>query len=218
MDDAAEKIKRAPYLAALAPILNSAALQQVTADPSQDDYTHYRDATFSNTDGILKRYKNFNNPQGNSKVNDGSIFSSAATLYPDAEDLNKDNTMNESEEYFQYIVDIKPQTDPSMQIGINYIVEKKVVPVKLVNGNTRNETWYQFRIPIGNYNKKIGNIPDFKSIRFIRMFLTDFSDSVVMRFGKLELTRNIWRRFQNKIDSSGIYSPISTNVSLMWGQ
>ncbi len=217
LDDAGEKTKRAPYLAALAPILNGTALQLVTADPSQDDYTHYRDAGYTNSDGILKRYKNFNNPQGNSKVNDGSIFSSAATLYPDAEDLNKDNTMNESEEYFQYIVDIKPQTDPTMQIGVNYIVDKKVVPVKLVNGNTRNETWYQFRIPIGDYNKKIGNIPDFKSIRFIRMFLTNFSDSVVMRFGKLELTRNIWRRFQNKIDSSGIYSPISTSVDFNVG-
>ena len=217
LDDAGEKIKRAPYLAALGPILNSTALQQVTADPSQDDYTHYRDASFTPNDGILKRYKNFNNPQGNSKVNDGSIFSSAATLYPDAEDLNKDNTMNESEEYFQYIVDVKPQTDPTMQIGVNYIVDKKVVGVKLVNGNTRNETWYQFRIPIGSYNRKIGNIPDFKSIRFIRIFLTDFSDSMVMRFGKLELTRNIWRRFQNKIDSSGIYSPISTNVDFNVG-
>ena len=217
LDDAGEKSKRAPYLAALAPILNTAALQQVTADPSLDDYIHYRDAGFTNKDGILKRYKNFNNPQGNSKVNDGSIFSSAATLYPDAEDLNKDNTMNESEEYFQYIVDIKPQTNPAMQIGVNYIVDKKVVPVKLVNGNTRNETWYQFRIPIGDYNKKIGNIPDFKSIRFIRMYLTNFSDSVVMRFGKLELTRNIWRRFKNKIDSSGIYSPISTNVDFNVG-
>ena len=217
LDDAAEKIKRAPYLASLGPILNSTALQQVTADPSQDDYVHYRDAAFTNTDGILKRYKNFNNPQGNSKVNDGSAFSSAATLYPDAEDLNRDNTMNESEEYFQYIVDIKPQTDPNMQIGVNYIVDKKVVGIKLVNGTTRNETWYQFRIPIGAYNRKIGNIPDFKSIRFIRMFLTDFSDSVVMRFGKLELTRNIWRKFQNKIDSSGIYSPISTNVDFNVG-
>ena len=217
LDNAGEKRKRASYLAALAPILNNTALQQVTADPSLDDYTHYRDASFTNSDGILKRYKNFNNPQGNSKVNDGSIFSSAATLYPDAEDLNKDNTMNESEEYFQYIVDIKPKTDPAMQIGVNYIVDKKVVPVKLVNGNTRNETWYQFRIPIGDYNKKIGNIPDFKSIRFIRMFLTSFSDSVVMRFGKLELTRNIWRRFKNKIDSSGIYSPISTNVDFNVG-
>ncbi len=217
LDDAAEKIKRAPYLAALGPVLNSAALQQVTADPSQDDYVHYRDAAFTGNDGILKRYKNFNNPQGNSKVNDGSVFSSAATLYPDAEDLNKDNTMNESEEYFQYIVDIKPQTDPTMQIGVNYIVDKKVVGIKLVNGNTRNETWYQFRIPIGSYDRKIGNIPDFKSIRFMRMFLTNFSDSVVMRFGELQLTRNIWRRFQNKIDSSGIYSPVTSNVDFNVG-
>ena len=217
LDDAGERLKRAPYLAALGPILNSAALQEATADPSSDDYTHYRDSKFTNTDGILKRYKNFNNPQGNSKVNDGSVYSSAATLYPDAEDLNKDNSMNESEEYFQYIVDIKPQTDPTMQIGVNYIVDKKVVAVKLVNGNTRSETWYQFRIPIASYNKKIGNIPDFKSIRFMRMFLTNFTDSVVMRFGKLELTRNLWRTFKNKIDSTGIYSPIISSTDFNVG-
>ncbi len=36
------------------------------------------------------------------KINDGSEYSSAATLYPDAEDLNRDNTLNETEEYFQY--------------------------------------------------------------------------------------------------------------------
>ena len=217
LDDAGERLKRAPYLASLGPILNSAALKQANADPSSDDYIHYRDASFTGSDGILKRYKNFNNPQGNSKINDGSVYSSAATLYPDAEDLNRDNTMNESEEYFQYIVDIKPQTDPTMQIGTNYIVDKKVVPIKLVNGNTRNETWYQFRIPIASYNKKIGNIPDFKSIRFMRMFLTNFTDSVVMRFGKLELTRNLWRTFKNKIDSSGIYSPVITSTDFNVG-
>jgi cell surface protein SprA len=44
------------------------------------------------------------------------------------------------------------------------------------------------------------------------MFLTDFDQEVVMRFGKLELTRNIWRKFPNKIDSSGIYSPITSNA------
>ena len=217
MGDDAERIKRAPYLSVLSGILSSNVLQQVTADPSLDNYVHYRDAKFTNTDGILKRYKNFNNPQGNSQVNDGSAYSSAATLYPDAEDLNKDNTMNESEEYFQYIVDIKPTTDPTMQIGLNFIVDKKVVPIKLVNGNTRNETWYQFRVPIGSYNHKVGNIPDFKSIRFMRMFLTGFSDSVVMRFGSLQLTRNIWRNFKYKIDSSGIYSPITTDVNFNVG-
>jgi cell surface protein SprA len=213
-NDDSERVKRAPYLAQLQGTVNNAAYQAATKDPSADDYTHYRDAGFTGNDGILKRYKNFNNPEGNSKVNDGSEFSSAATLYPDAEDLNRDNTMNESEEYFQYIVDIKPVNDPTMQIGVNYIVDKKTVNIAgLPDGSTRSETWYQFRIPIGSYNKKIGNIPDFKSIRFMRMYLTDFEDEVVMRFGTLELTRNIWRTFKNKIDSSGIYSPITTDVN-----
>ena len=52
------------------------------------------------------------------------------------------------------------------------------------------EKWYLFRIPIAEYEKKVGNIPDFKSIRFIRMFMTGFEDSVVLRFAKLELVRN----------------------------
>ena len=81
----------------------------------------------------------------------------------------------------------------------------------MVDGTTRNETWYQLRIPIDSYNKKVGNIPDFKSIRFIRMFLTGFQDSVTVRFGTLSLVRNTWRKFQYKFDSSGNYSPTSDN-------
>src|SRR6476469_10689829 len=98
-----------------------------------------------------------------------------------------------------------------MQIGQNYIIDKKIVGVKLADGSTRNETWYQMRVPIHSYDRKVGNIPDFKSIRFIRMFLTGFDDSVVVRFGKLDLVRNTWRKFQYKIDSTGNYSPEVTN-------
>ena len=95
---------------------------------------------------------------------------------------DRDNTLNETEEYFQYIVDIKPNIAPEMSVGTNYIVDKKLVTVNLPTGVQRSETWYQFRIPIGSYNKKIGNIPDFKSIRFIRMFLTGFEDSVCLLY------------------------------------
>ncbi|MES2429645.1 MAG: cell surface protein SprA [Bacteroidota bacterium] len=216
LDDDSERIKRAPYLAQLQGVVsNPAALQKVQEDPSLDDYIHYRDAAFSDNDGILKRYKNFNNPQGNSKVNDGTEFSSAATLYPDAEDLNRDNTLNEVEEYFQYTVDIKPADQ--MVVGDNFIVDKKEVTVKPADGSTRQEIWYQFRIPINAYNDRIGNIPDFKSIRFIRMFLTDFEDSVTLRFGQLQLTRNIWRQFKYKIDTTGNYSPITSSVDFSVG-
>ena len=213
LNDDSERVKMGPYLSNLNGVLSPAALSLAQADPSKDNYVWYRDPKFTENDGIVRRYKDFNNTQGNSQVNDGSVFSSAATLYPDGEDVNRDNTMNETEEYFQYIVNIKPNTNAQMQIGNNFIVDRKEVPINnLPDGTSRIETWYQFRIPIGNYNKRVGNIPDFKSIRFIRMYLTDFDSTVVMRFGKLELTRNIWRRFPFKIDETGNYQPPTTDV------
>jgi cell surface protein SprA len=192
---------------------NSKVYRDALADPSSDNYQYYRgDNLDAENADILARYKRFNNPQGNSPIADNkSQFSSAATLYPDQEDLNRDNTLNETEEYFQYIVDLKPPTDQEMNIGSNYIVDKKVVPVKLVDNSTRNETWYQLRIPIDSYNKKVGNIPDFKSIRFMRMFLTGFEDSVTVRFGSLSLVRNTWRKFEYKLDTTGNYSPATEN-------
>jgi cell surface protein SprA len=212
LNDSAEIAKRrADYLDVLAANFGagSQAYQDALQDPSADNYHYYRgddlDATGT---GILGRYKRFNNPQGNSPIaQNNAQFSSAATLYPDQEDVNRDNTLNETEEYFQYTIDLKPPTAPQMEIGQNFIVDRKTVGVKLADGSTRNETWYQMRIPINSYDNKIGNIPDFKSIRFIRMFLTGFEDSVVVRFGKLDLVRNTWRKFQYKIDSTGIYSP-----------
>ncbi len=211
LNDTAEVSQRAQFLNALANNFgsNSSIYKNALLDPSSDDYKNYRDASFTSTDGILARYKHYNSPEGNSPISNGGVYSTAATMYPDAEDLNKDNTLNETEEYFQYVVDIKPKDAPEMTIGNNFIVDKKEVTVNLVNGTTRTETWYQFRIPIGSYNNRVGKIPDFKSIRFMRMFLTGFEDSVVMRFGALQLTRNVWRKFQYRVDSTGLYAPAS---------
>jgi len=214
LSDTAEANKQAAYLAQLAATVgtSSPAYQAALNDPSSDNYHHYRGDDYDQQGlNILDRYKKFNNPQGNSPIaSASSSYSTAATLYPDAEDLNKDNTLNQTEEYFQYIVDLKPSTDPNMSIGTNYIVDKKVVPVNLVNNTQRNETWYQFRIPLSEYKYKFGSIPDFKSIRFIRMYLTDFQDSVVLRFGELQLTRNVWRKWKYKIDTTGVYNQITT--------
>jgi cell surface protein SprA len=218
LSDTAEQRKFAPYINSLAVFgTSSPVYQQAQQDPSGDNFKAYRDESFDQGTpaGILERYKNINNPHGNSPVaGSNTRFVNAFTQYPDAEELNRDNTMNESEEYFQYKVDIKP----NMAVGSNYITDKRVVQVNLANNTSRPETWYLFRIPVAEYQQKIGNIPDFKSIRFIRMFATGFDDSVVMRFGKLELVRNQWRKFKNKIDTTGNYvnlptpDPTSVNV------
>jgi cell surface protein SprA len=169
-----ERVKRSQYLTNLQSLVTPSAFANAQADPSSDDYTHYRNDAFSASDGILKRYKNFNNPQGNSPVSSsGSDFSSAATLYPDAEDLNRDNTLNQTEEYFQYIVDIKPPTAIEMQIGQNYIVDKKTVGVGLADGTSEMRSGTS-SVSCKIHTNEDWQYPDFKSIRFIRMFLTDF--------------------------------------------
>ncbi len=197
-------------------ITSPGAYQRALADPSADDFRPYRDESYDQQNaGILRRYKDINNPSGNSPVSENnSQFVNAFTQYPDAEELNRDNTLNEVEEYFQYRVDIQP----NMVVGTNFITDKRIVDVTLANHTTRSETWYLFRIPVADYEQKVGNIPDFKSIRFIRMFATNFEDSLVMRFGKLELIRNQWRKFRNEIDTTGMYvnlpvpDPTTVNV------
>jgi cell surface protein SprA len=204
-----EKSKFQQYLSNLAANFgtNSPIYQQAANDPSSDDFLNYRDEVYDrNQTKILGRYKNINNPQGNSPVaTGGQEFVTAFTLYPDQEELNRDNTLNELEEYFQYRVNLRPQ---NLAVGQNYITDiRDFIP----NGGTR-ERWYLFRIPIAEYEKKIGNIPDFKSIRFVRMFLHGFEDSVVLRFAKLELIRNQWRRFNFEVDTTGQYKPLPTNT------
>ncbi|CAL1516605.1 cell surface protein SprA [Chitinophaga sp. MM2321] len=175
----------------------SPVMDEARKDPSLDDYVHYRNSSYDvqHTD-ILGRYKNYSNPEGNSPVSDPkSQYSTAATNIPESEDLNRDNTMNETEEYFQYRVDLKP----NMVVGSNFIVDKIDAKVDLPNGQKTTEAWYQFKVPLNQFNNKVGNIPDFKSIRFMRMFLTNFTDPVVVRFAKLELVRNQWRRYMYEL-------------------
>ncbi|KAF0242241.1 MAG: hypothetical protein FD183_439 [Chitinophagaceae bacterium] len=209
-DDDAERRKRNYVLQRLANNFGtgSTIYQQSITDPSGDNYKWYRDPAFDPLGtGILGRYKNFNNPQGNSPIaTTNGQFTSAATLYPDNEDLNRDNTLNETEAYYEYEVQLRP----GMDVGLTpYITDKRRVTVNSADGLTRTEDWFLFRVPIKNYSKKVGNIPDFKSIRFARLYLTDFEDSVVLRLARLDLVRNQWRQFIYNVDTTGSYTPVN---------
>lgn len=210
LNDEQERVKFADYLNQVATTFGagSPVYQMAYMDPAGDNFKGYRDGDYDKQNAnILARYKNINSPQGNSPIATGST-TTAYTLLPDQEDLNKDNTLNELEEYFQYRVDL---SENSFVVGQNFITDKVVVTPDIPGA--MQESWYLFRIPIDAYEKKVGNIPDFKSIRFIRMFMTGFEDSLVCRFGKLELVRNQWRAFSYVIDTSGVYTPLPTNSS-----
>jgi cell surface protein SprA len=217
LDDDAERRKKGYVLQRLASNFGagSQVYQKALVDPSNDNYMWYRDADFvAAGSGILSRYKNINNPQGNSPLSTtSSQFTSAATLYPDNEDLNRDNTLNETESYYEYQVQLKP----GMDVGVTpYITDKRVISVNSADGVKRSENWFLFRIPIRGYTKKVGGIPDFKSIRFARLYLTDFEDSVVLRLARLDLVRNTWRQFTYNIDTTGSYTPVNSAVGTVF--
>ena len=86
-------------------------------------------------------------------------------------------------------------------VGQNYIVDKRETSVKLRNDTTETVTWYQFRIPVDDYERNVGGITDFTSIRFMRMFLTDFQKPIVLRFGSLDLVRGEWRIYEQSLST-----------------
>ncbi len=203
LDNEEERAKFSRFLSDLAAraTFNPDVLQQLRDDPASDDYHYFRGSDYDkNEPGVIGRYKKFNNPHGNSPVADATqTFSSAGTNIPEAEDINRDNTLNEAEDYYQYRIDLAP----NMQVGTNYIINKQVSNVKLPNQQNASETWYQFKIPIREYTNKVGNIADFRSIRFMRMFMAGFQDSVFLRFARLDLGRNNWRRYLFSLQNPG---------------
>ena len=187
-----ERTKFANYLASLNVNAGATAFQNAQNDPSSDNFINYRDAQYdARQTGILGRYKNVNNPQGNSPVaTGGQTTITAYTLYPDQEDLNKDNTMNELEQYFEYRVQISPD---SFAVGKNFITDKQVV----APANGAEQDWYQFRIPISQYYSECGGYPlDFKfRSSSSECMANGFQDSVVCRFASLRAGKEFMEKF-----------------------
>ena len=170
-------------------------------DPSGDNFRHYRGVEQDRSElSILDRYKYYNGTEGNSLAPNDANYSTAARTTPDVEDIDSDNTLNENETYYQYKVELKPE---KMQVGQNYIVDKREVSVSLRNGKTGNVNWYQFKIPIRDYQTKVGNIQGFNNIRFMRMFMTNFDQPTFLRFATLQLIRSEWRIYTQDIKSGG---------------
>ncbi len=160
-------------------------------DPAADDYAFYLNANGS----IIERYKNYNGVENNSPV-DINTSNRGSTTAPDVEDINRDNTMNTINAYYEYSIDVRP----GMNIGQNYITDVRNTQVTLPNGSTTDARWLQFKIPVSQPENVIGSISDFRSIRFMRMFMTGFNDEVTVRFGALDLVRGEWRRYTNSLD------------------
>ena len=184
-------------------------------DPANDNYHYYRGRDYDERQAsILERYKRINMPQGNSPDNDQQTegFDTSYKTFPDVEDINQDFTLNEYERYYQYKVSLRPE---DMRLGQNFITDVREYTASLRNGSKETVKWYKFRIPLSQYERRVGGISDFTSVRFMRMFLTQFRKPVVLRFGSLDLVRGDWRMYEQQLtgtSSTGTMTVSAVNI------
>ena len=197
-----QEFYKSAYLDQIQGKVNQAVFDSIFADPARDNYHYFRGSDWDQMRApILQRYKYINNPQGNSPDSD-SRSESYDTSYkstPDVEDINQDYTLNEYEKYFQYRVSIRPE---DLVVGTNHIVDKREYSQTWRDNTKSSVTWYQFRIPVDEFESRQGNINDFSSIRFMRMFLTGFKKPIVLRFGTLDLVRGEWRTYDQQLSAA----------------
>ncbi|MGO5246204.1 cell surface protein SprA [Prevotella sp. LCP21S3_D2] len=197
-----QEFYKSAYLDQIQGKVNQAVFDSIFADPARDNYHYFRGSDWDEMRApILQRYKYINNPQGNSPDSD-SRSESYDTSYkstPDVEDINQDYTLNEYEKYFQYRVSIRPE---DLVVGTNHIVDKREYSQTWRDNTKSSVTWYQFRIPVDEFESRQGNINDFSSIRFMRMFLTGFKKPIVLRFGTLDLVRGEWRTYDQQLSAA----------------
>lgn len=195
-NDDEEFDKHQDFINSLPSNITSEALDDIRTDPSADNFQYFLDAQFDADDiKILERYKDFNGLENNSPdlSNNELPYSPSGAPTPDNEDLNIDNTLGDLEEFYEYKVDLRPN---QLQVGEGYIVDKVT---NNINGD--DVSWYLFRIPVRQPTAIVGNISGFKSIRYVRLYLTDWRQAAVLRTANLRLVGSQWRRFEGNLES-----------------
>ena len=189
-----------PYLDKISGIVtNAAAREAILNDPSGDDYNGYLASKFNNVSSLIVRYKDYMGLENNSPTTNSTTASNtnlgnteANTQQPDREDLNQDNTVNDTEAYYQYEIDVKQD---KLKVGQNYIVDKII---------ESGVEWYLFRIPLRSPTKAVGGINGLKSMRFIRTILTEWEQPVVCRFAAFQLAGFQYRKFTGDLTPRGL--------------
>jgi len=206
LNDAAEQSFFGNYPANLGATVNP--IYGTLTDPSGDNFLHHLDPSYDAANAqILGRYKNYDNYDGNSPEN--SQLSS--TAYPDKEDLNRDNVVQNTEQYYEYPIDLRPN---QLTVGQNYIIDKVVaIPPNGTAADAVN--WYQFRVPVREYQGIVGNNNQpfgFKNIRFVRMYMTGWRQPVVLRLVQPQFVANQWRNYLNRIADPATQLSVGTQT------
>ena len=172
-----------------------ASNSSISTDPANDNFLSYLDERLSDETTIIDKYSRYNNPQGNAPDANSTI--GTGNPIPDAEDLNDNRSLEQSESYYEYRIPMENDGGEIKRFDGDFITDVRPVPVS----NGPDELWYRYRVPIQR-GIAVNDIQGFRSIQFIRMYMDGFKTKKTFRLAEFELVRNQWR--QLPIDSTCI--------------
>ncbi|MEM9895561.1 MAG: cell surface protein SprA [Bacteroidota bacterium] len=172
-------------------------------DISADDFRYFLDPSYDQRNAtIVERYRDWNGMEGNSPIasENDQRFVPASTTLPDNEDLNQDNTVSNVENYFEYRVDLKPNA-----------LDDSPFVVDAING-LNDARWYLFRVPLGDFVRTEGS-PTRETIKYIRLYLTGWSEPVILRTANMRMVGSQWRKFEGSLNEPGLNEISNPSVS-----
>ncbi len=152
------------------------AYNSTETDPSGDDYSYSGNQDYTHINGT-----------------EGNAVSIDVGKYPDTEDLNRNLNLDELNSYYRYEIKLDTTKYPNSDKFKN----------PLITGGGISVPWYQFRIPLKDFNTTIGS-PSFSLVEFIRVFTHGLSDSLHLRFAEFNLVGSQWQKViaNNNVDDS----------------
>lgn len=169
---------------------------RVLADPSNDDYVYYGEDKVDNLPLQQKFQRMYGYHDGNTPPNEGD--KRAVTNKPDAEGLITPSNVEQNNSYFQYEIDWNPADFSELEPGTEgtFIVDR-------VEGPNQEDRWYQVRIPLKEWIRKVGDIENFQNISYIRVWLSGYEEPFTLRFATFELVGSQWRDADNVDEQQG---------------
>lgn len=181
-----------------------AEVAKALADPSGDDYHYFGNtqyyqnseyfpapATFQQHFSKYFAGHELNAFETQTKLANNTSVRRGNSRFPDSEDRNLNSTVDTENSYFQYEIPLSKQSLDSLaapQRVDDYIVGE----VTDADGNGTG--WYQVRIPVQQFTRRVGDIQDFSLIEFIRIWTTGHEVPFTARFASLELVGSQWQK------------------------
>lgn len=181
-----------------------AEVAKAMADPSGDDYHYFTNSQYYENPAYFPQVATFqqhfshyfsghelNAFETQTKLATNTSLKRGNSRFPDSEDRNLNSTVDTENSYYQYEIPLSKRALDSLaapQLVDDYIVGE----VADANGNGTG--WYQVRIPVQQFGRRVGDIQDFSLIEFIRIWTTGHEVPFTARFASLELVGSQWQK------------------------